>query len=182
MNANFIGDIKNALFNNSTIFLNAAVSYLNRGIDANMSHKILSIVNTQMAVEAALKYYIISRFGIRTILNSKYSSLSDDDIEKDYYSNKLKIKEFDTIKNFLKSTHNDLRFDSTKHKYLERFQNYRNKIVHLNYSFSEQEDKSIESDVIFVIAHILGTLMGDGYEFGQRVFMQEHLYQEEYKN
>ena len=61
-----------------------------------------AIVNLQFAMELALKSSVVSYCGIRTVLVSKQSNLSDSEIEDLYSANKLKVREFDDIKNFTK--------------------------------------------------------------------------------
>ena len=181
MTTSFVSEIKESLFRNAIVFLNAAVGDINRGLREDDSNELLAILHTQMAVEAALKAYIIENFGIKLILHSKYENLCENDIEKAYYNNELKVKEFDSLKNFTKREQSFLKFDSSRYKYLERFQNYRNKLIHFNYSFSPEEKQKMEKDIIYVIAHILGALMGNGFSRGQRIFMQDYLHEKEYK-
>ena len=90
-----------SLFRNAVIFLDSAIKYFNEGLDyhANM---VQSIVNLQFALELALKSLVTSQYGIRTILINKQKELKDSELEELYLANKLKVREYDDIKNYIK--------------------------------------------------------------------------------
>lgn len=89
------------LFRNAVIFIDSAISYINKGLDSYVN-MLQAIVNLQFAMELALKSSVVFCCGIRTILVSKQSCLSDSEIEELYVTNKLKIREYDEVKNFTK--------------------------------------------------------------------------------
>lgn len=89
------------LFRNAVIFIDSAIGYINKGLDSYVN-MLQAIVNLQFAMELALKSSVVSYCGIRTVLVSKQSNLSDSEIEDLYSANKLKVREFDDIKNFTK--------------------------------------------------------------------------------
>ena len=71
------------LFRNAVIFIDSAIGYINKGLD-NYVNMLQAIVNLQFAMELALKSSVVSCCGIRTILVSKQSCLSDSEIEELY--------------------------------------------------------------------------------------------------
>ena len=130
-------DVFDALIRNASTFLNCSICAINQGL-SNRNHKIIAIVNLQMALELAMKATIIENYGIGHIIQNLPEGTSDVEIQRKYESNDLRIKEFESIKNFLKANRM-FDFEKSEYKYMERFQLYRNKLVHFNYNFSEEE-------------------------------------------
>lgn len=161
------------LFRNAVIFIDSSIGYINKGLD-NYVNMLQAIVNLQFAMELALKSSVVSCCGIRTILVSKQSCLSDSEIEELYVTNKLKIREYDEIKNFTKGRERLYNFERKEYQYMEMFQKYRNCVLHSSYIFNEQERQSVEKDVIYALIHILGILMSEETGIENRKFMQEN--------
>ena len=67
------------LFQNTNIFLNAAIYNLNKGFDSH-NNRVLAVVSTQMALELAIKTRITKDYGIRIILEGDISSATNEDI------------------------------------------------------------------------------------------------------
>ena len=128
------------LFRNAVIFIDSAIGYINKGLD-NYVNMLQAIVNLQFAMELALKSSVVSCCGIRTILVSKQSCLSDSEIEELYVTNKLKIREFDDIKNFTKGKKHLYNFERKEYQYMELFQKYRNCVLHFCLHHTEAEKK-----------------------------------------
>lgn len=167
------------LFRNAIIFIDSAIGYVNRGVD-NYINMIQAIVNLQFAMELSLKSSVVSNCGIRAILISKQSILSDSEIEELYTTNRLKIREYDEIKNYTKRENWLYNFEKKEYQYMETFQKYRNSVLHSTYIFSEQERQHVEKDVIYALIHILGTLMSEETGMDNRKFMQEYLNASQY--
>ncbi|WP_369282216.1 hypothetical protein [Oscillibacter sp. GMB15532] len=171
-------EIYSSIFLNATVFLNSSIKSVNSGLNY-YKNKVLSIVNLQMALELAIKAKIVSDYGVVNILQNVNSDITDNELEEMYYSNKLIVREFDNLKNFLKSK-NRFNFDKPEYLYIERFQKWRNKLVHFNYSFSDEENSQIEKDIIHVLVYILGVLMSDDVNDDDRTYMQDHIDMDEY--
>ena len=60
-------EIVNQLYRNSTVFLNDAISHLNKGMES-YKDMVLAVVDIQMSLELAIKVRVAQDFGIRTIL------------------------------------------------------------------------------------------------------------------
>ena len=167
-----------SLFRNAVIFLDSAIKYFNEGLDyhANM---VQSIVNLQFALELALKSLVTSQYGIRTILINKQKELKDSELEELYLANKLKVREYDDIKNYIKGRGIYLVLIAKEYKYMEMFQKYRNCVLHSSYHFSVDEKKDIEKEIIYTLIHVLGILMSAEIT-EDRIFMQEYLNENEY--
>jgi hypothetical protein len=146
------------LFRNAVIFIDSAIGYINKGLDSYVN-MLQAIVNLQFAMELALKSSVVSYCGIRTVLVSRQSNLSDSEIEDLYSANKLKVREFDDIKNFTKGKKHLYNFERKEYQYMELFQKYRNCVLHSAYVFSEQERRDAEKDIMYALIHILGILM-----------------------
>ena len=152
------------LFRNAVIFIDSAIGYINKGLDSYVN-MLQAIVNLQFAMELALKSSVVSYCGIRTVLVSKQS--------------KLKVREFDDIKNFTKGKKHLYNFERKEYQYMELFQKYRNCVLHSAYVFSEQERRDAEKDIMYALIHILGILMS-GENTADRQFMQEYLNDSQY--
>lgn len=92
-------NIRQTIFANSIIFLNCAVSFLNKGLN-NDGNKVLTIVNLQMALELAIKVKLVDYYGLTCILKNVNKDILDSDLIEMYKQNKLKVNEFDQLKNF----------------------------------------------------------------------------------
>lgn len=167
------------LFRNAVIFIDSAIGYINKGLDSYVN-MLQAIVNLQFAMELALKSSVVSCCGIRTILVSKQSCLSDSEIEELYVTNKLKIREHDEVKNFTKRREHLYNFERKEYQYMEMFQKYRNCVLHSSYIINEQERQSVEKDAIYALIHILGILMSEETGIENRKFMQECLNDSQY--
>lgn len=176
---NFEKEFVRILFKNAVVFTDSAVRCINNGLD-NYVNMIQVIVNLQIAIELALKSSIALHCGIRTILVKKQEGLSDVEIENLYKQNKLKIREYDEIKNYTKGKRSLYNFERKEYQIMELFQKYRNSVLHSSYIFDEREKECVEKDVIYILIHILGILMSDETEMENRTFMQEYLNSNEY--
>ena len=174
--------IKTALFRNAIVFLNEAIYRFNLGID-NYDNKVLSIVDLQMSLELAIKFTIANYRSASIIFEEKsVAGLSDEKILSLFQDNKLKVKEFEKLKNFLKGDSFFSSELSSEFSYMEKFQNYRNKLVHQNYNFSEDEDAAIENDIIHIIVYILYRLLSNDISSSDyNEYLFEYIPQEEYK-
>lgn len=167
------------LFRNAIMFLDAGVGFINKGF-TTYRNMVQAIVNLQMAMELALKSSVVSYCGIRTVLNNKQSELSDLEIEELFNKNLLKIREYDDIKNYTKGKNHLYDFERKQYNYMEKFQKYRNCILHSSYIFTDEETKQMEKDIIYTLIHILGILISDETLIEERKYMQEYLNKHEY--
>ena len=167
-----------SLFRNAVIFLDSAIKYFNEGLDYHVN-MVQSIVNLQFALELALKSSVTSQYGIRTILINKQKELKDSELEELYLANKLKVREYDDIKNYIKGKGHLFGFNRKEYKYMEMFQKHRNCVLHSSYHFSVDEKKDIEKEIIYTLIHVLGILMSAEIT-EDRIFMQEYLNENEY--
>lgn len=170
-----------ALFQNSIIFLNDAIKHFNSDMQ-NHSVRILTVVEVQMAIELAMKYRIAEEYGSETIFDNVPSDIDNNELERLFIENKLITSEFENLKRFLKGKEEYCRKLSNEFKYMERFQLYRNKLVHLSYNFSQTELDELEDDVIHVIVYILHTLLSGKVSADEyRIFLYEYIEHKEYE-
>ena len=73
--------IEEDLLNNALIFLNVAIRYFNLGINQHQN-LVVAVVNLQLATELALKYFLVSSYGLNIILEKKSQGLSASEIKK----------------------------------------------------------------------------------------------------
>lgn len=179
---NYEIDFVNALFKNSIYFLDEAINSINCGV-SNQKNMTLAIINMQISLELALKSSLANHFGLRKILVEKQTNLSEDELQRLFEENGLKIKEYDSLKNFIKTSEGNIpayNFKKSQYKYMERFQKYRNQILHSLYIFGEDEIKQMERDLLYVFIHVIGVLLSDRTDYEYRSFVQEHLSTEVY--
>lgn len=169
----------NILFRNALIFIDSAISHINNGL-GDYKNMMQSVVNLQIAMELALKSSVVSHYGIRVVLIKKQSNLTDNEIETLFGENRLKIREYNDIKNYTKGKPMVYDFDKEDYSYMESFQAYRNNILHSSYIFSSEEEKNLEKSVIHTLIHILGVLMSEETALEDRTFLQEYLNKHEY--
>ena len=175
-----LDSITKNIFGNATIFLNDAIHHFNDGLDSR-NNKMLTIVALQMSLELAVKYKIARDYGIRFIFERITDSTTDAEIIDAYNNNSLRVKEFDATKNFLKAKREENTALSEEYAYMEKFQKYRNKLVHFDYNFSSSEEAELEDDIIHILVKILHTLMSDSeIENEDRFFFVELIQKDEY--
>lgn len=173
--------ISTIIFKNAIVFLNDSIYHFNCGIE-KYDYKILTVVEIQMALELAIKYRLVTDHDIRIIFEKVDNNYSEERIIDDFERNKLKVKEFDRLKNFLKSDPYYNEIFSHEFIYMEKFQLYRNKLVHSNYNFSEKENTELSDDIIHIIVYILHHLLSspiDDEEY--REFFYDYMVKEEYE-
>ncbi len=180
--------IFDTLINNSFLFLSEALSRLidrdpdgEGKLDTNLL--ILTCAELQISLELAIRATLVKSAGINCILKSDQASLLEPEIEELYSKTALKVTEFDKQKNFLKSS-NISRLTNKEFKEIDRFQVYRNKIVHFSCEFSDVQLTELRDKVLYYIVHVILVLLADtstgetpaeylqsklGFEFYKRV-------------
>lgn len=160
MSTNFEQDIYKQLQNNSIIFLNDGVERLlnkdNGDVDfIENDLLVLTCTSFQISIELAIKALILERYGIRKIIEVKYRTLSDNEIQELFLKNNLRTLEFDTNKNFIKTQ--KLIEDLTKDdfKIIDEFQKYRNRIAHFTYNFDNSDLYDFKDDLVYYLIHII---------------------------
>lgn len=168
------------LYQNASIFLNDAIIHLNKGIDS-YSDMLLAIVDIQMSLELAIKVRVAQDHGVTAILQHADAEISADELTQKYEKNSLRVKEFESLKNFLKSKREYNHILSGEYAYMERFQKYRNKLVHFDYNFSDEECVELESNIIHIIVYILHALLSSNISAEEyREFIFENIQSSEY--
>lgn len=169
------------LYQNASIFLNDAILHLNRGVDS-YSDMLLAVVDIQMSLELAIKVRIAQDYGIAAILEKADAGTSMEDLMQKYEMNSLRVKEFESVKNFLKSKQSYNEIFSSEYSYMERFQKYRNRLVHFDYNFSDLERVEMEKDIIHIIVYILHALLSSDISAEEyREFIFENIRSSEYE-
>ena len=175
----------NATSSNSILFLKKALSQLTKDSDTekpiDKEDAILSCIYIQLSLELAIKAVIIKRVGITSILDkSKHNKDSEEELLKKFNNNSIKVKEFDSLKNFVKANKQIFNLDKNHISYIEKFQNIRNKLVHMNYNFTIEEFENMKKDLIFVIAHIIIKLLAEDAKSLPSEFYIQHLNHQEF--
>lgn len=169
-------DIQEELYENSLLFLINSIPIITKEKKQGISKEeaILSSVSIQISLELAIKFYLANNYGIKAILLNKYKDDSDELIYEKFISNDLKTKEFDTLKNFIKSIRTSP-LNTSEINIIEKFQKYRNKLVHISYNFKENELDSIKADYIYLIVHVISKLLAEKYDYSPSELFREYL-------
>lgn len=175
--------ITDSLFKNAIVFFNDAIYHFNRWLENKAyADQILSIVNTQMALELAMKYKIAETVDVRIIFEAKsIHGLSIDQIYDAFQNNELRINEFEQLKNYMKSNKKLSTTFSSHFAYMDKFQNYRNKLVHQNYTFTPSEINQIENDIIHIFIYIIVEMLTDISAGEKDIIITDLINSNEYK-
>lgn len=177
-----------------TIFKNA-VLFLNRGIGEILTHNdrkdspldgeigIVSTLFIQMSIELALKAFLIKEQGVRSILLGRYQNKTEEYIFEKFENNTLHTKKYNDLKQILIDNEGLIWFSETDFDHLIQFQQFRNKLVHLNLFLGEADLYDLKYESIYVIVHIIVPLLSEiSFEFETpSEFYETHLNKEEYK-
>ena len=126
---------------------------------------ILSCSQVQIALELSVRAYLIREKGIDSVVDQSYMRKyhKNESIEQIYDCGELKVNDIDTVKIQLKGIRN---FFLTKDDFttIEKFQKYRNKIVHLCYPLQEGELESFRDGIMYYVVRIVLCMLYDNYE------------------
>lgn len=146
---------------NSAVFLRRAASELvsigDQG-DSAFDQERATVVTafTQMALELALASFLIRKRGLRSIIQGS-DNISDAEMEMKWRDNTLRTKRFEDNKALLEvaSPYTYEYFEGA----IDDFQQKRNKIVHLYYSFDEADRFDLKYRSAYILIHIVSKLM-----------------------
>ena len=162
--------IYQTVYGNAILFLKRAIKEIlsqenpNETFDVEIG--IVSSLFVQMTIELALKAFLIKNTGIRTILKQQYKDKSDDDILASFEKNELHTKKYNDLKKALIDNENLVWFDQIHIAHLDQFQQFRNKLIHLNLFLEYDDLVDLKGETIFVIIHILIPLLTEiSFEF-----------------
>lgn len=159
MIANFEEYTSDKLQRNAITFLkdglNRLVSSDTESDVINEELLILTCTSLQISIELATKALIIKKLGFRCILNPKQRKLTDRALILHFQDNKIRTLDFDVQKNLVKSKNLIEDFSKEEFKIIEKFQQYRNKIVHFSYEFAQSDLNNIKSDIIYYFVHVI---------------------------
>ena len=167
-----IREIYKTIKDNGSLFLRKAVETLAgdcKWEDAPLDREIaiVACVFLQMAVELLTKAAIIRKEGIWAILDNRNKSEdSETDLIMNFAKKKIKTAPFWRLKKFLKQNEEVFHLDKNDWYFMDLFQELRNKLIHLNYNFDENELVDLKTDMTYVVAHVVPRLIGDGDENG----------------
>lgn len=120
----------------------------------------LSCAELQISLELAIRAAVIHHAGIAYVLKPDQKKLTEERIIEHYTDNTIKVEDFDMQKNLLKSR-GCTSLHKEDFKTIDRFQRYRNKIVHLCCEFEAEEMKSLRDDILYYVVNVVLRLLGD---------------------
>jgi hypothetical protein len=157
--------IFDSLVNNSFLFLSEALKRLldkdKKEIEEiDIDLLTLTCAELQISLELAVRATLVYYEGVRSVLVNKQKELKELDLVQLFTKNTLKVEDFDKQKNYLKSK-NLTRLTKQEFKEIDRFQTYRNKIVHFTCSFDDAELTTLRDDLLYYIIHVILVLLTD---------------------
>ena len=164
-----MNDFENMLYStvvhNSLLFLEEGVkSMIGDGEKFTTDSMVLACTNIQIALELAMRAYILRNKGLEYIIDKKQKKEhTDEEIEKLYAANQLKVIEFDAMKNQLKGKEAST-FKKDDFQIIEDFQTYRNKLVHFCCPLKDDEMSELRDRLMYYVVRVVLCLLYDNYE------------------
>lgn len=150
---------------NSLLFLEDGVKRLINDRDHPLADTlILSCSDIQIALELAMRAFVIREKGLESILDRKQQGrYTYEELERLYLDNKLKVIEFESLKNQLKGKDFDV-FRKEDFLIIEEFQTLRNKMVHFCCPLEEKELYTLREKLMYYVVRVVLCLLSDKYE------------------
>lgn len=120
----------------------------------------LTCAELQIALELAMRAVVIWRDGIGAVLKSDQKGLKEADIIRHYNNKTLKVEDFEKLKNYLKKR-GGTSLKKNEFDDIERFQTYRNKIVHFACEFSDENLQTFRNEILYYIVHVVLVLLSE---------------------
>ena len=154
-----------SVVHNSLLFLEEGVKRMvKNGRSILEDTLVLSCTNIQISLELAMRAYLVRVKGLDSILNRKQQGkFTDEEKAKLYQDNKLKVVEFDGLKNQLKGKEFDV-FKKEDFTIIDEFQTLRNKMVHFCCFLEEGELFDLREKLMFYVVRVVLCLLYDKYE------------------
>jgi len=173
-------EIYYTLFNNSLIFFNKSIDLIlkhKNGSSVGREDAIFLCLYTQFTIELAIKASIVHSCGIEEILDIRRHKNDDlQDIYNKFQNNIIHTKKFEELKLYILRNKEAFKFKEFDFNYVNNFQRLRNKIVHINYNFSEIELETLIYSIIYVLTRFVVRLLGSSYN-NISLFLSDHIKQ-----
>lgn len=150
---------------NSLLFLEEGVKRLiGEGKHYETDAMVLACTNIQIALELAMRAYILRKKGLEFIVDKKQKvNNTEEELERLYAENRLKVIEFDAMKNQLKGKDESV-FKKEDFQIIDDFQTYRNKLVHFCCTLEEEEMWKMRERLMYYVVRVVLCLLYDNYE------------------
>ena len=150
---------------NSLLFLEDGVkSLITDGQKGITDTIVLSCTSIQISLELAMRAYLLRNKGLDYILEKdQRKNYTDEEKEKLYQDNKLKVTEFEAMKNQLKGKDISV-FKKEDFRIIDDFQLYRNRLVHFCCSLNENEMLELREKLMYYVVRVVLCLLYDNYE------------------
>ena len=125
---------------------------------------VLSCTSIQISLELAMRAYILRNKGLEFIIVKKQKdNNTDEEIEKLYAENRLKVIEFEALKNQLKEKDASV-FTKEDYQIIDDFQTYRNKLMHFCCPLDNNELSKLKENLMYYVVRVVLCLLYDNYE------------------
>lgn len=169
MVSGFEHEIYKSVVHNAALFLKEGVKILFR--DGNFSKRslnrdtfVLAASNIQIAMELAIKSYLIYHKGLKSVVISKQANKSIEELERLYRRNLLKSQEFNAVCKQLNGLDIDISLPKSQRQNIERFQQYRNQLIHLACNVENDELGTMRDSLLIYSINTVMFLMFDQYQ------------------
>jgi hypothetical protein len=171
---NFEHTLYDSMVHNSLLFLENGVRILIQSNNENIRDKIiLSCSNIQISLELAMRAFILQERGIQSIVDKKHQNSPIDELEKLFNDRKLKVLEFEALKNQLKGQEFKKQLKDGKMVALfakedmdviDDFQTYRNKLVHFCCHLEDDTLEDLQNRLLYYVVRIVLCLLYNNFE------------------
>lgn len=161
----FEHELYNTIVNNALLFLKGGATSLlveNKGTNTR-DIVILSIANLQISLELAMRAFMIREKGMDSIVDQGHAHKQNKSIEQLYSENNLKVNEFEKMHRMFKGKDIDI-LTSEDLKIVDKFQTYRNKIVHMCCRLDDDSLSELKEELIYYMVQIVIRLLYDNYD------------------
>ena len=150
---------------NSLLFLEDGIKkLLSAGKESITDTIVLSCTSIQISLELAMRAYILKVKGLEFILDPKQKrENSNEEIEKLYVDNRLKVTGFDAMKNQLREKGASA-FTKEDFQIIDEFQTYRNKLVHFCCQLEIDEIWNLREKLMYYVVRVILCLLYDNYK------------------
>ena len=153
---------------NSWRFLRRAIKELIKhddSTDQGLTNELAIFATTyiQISFELALVSHYLKKDGLRGIAKENEKSLTEDELTLKFESNNLNTKSFNTLKKQAIEDEIFLYIENDIY-YIDNFQNIRNKLMHLNYEFDQNELYDLKYELCYFIVKIIIPILSEEYD------------------
>lgn len=162
-------EIYNTVSHNAGLFLNEGAKHMfdlegNLLPTLSVDDFVLAVSNLQIAMELAIRSYILYNKGIKPLLYKSDREKTEADLRTLYETKRLKVLDFETISNQLKGIdYQDLKLTREQRNLMSNFQTYRNKLLHFACPIEINDINSLRKSLLLYSINTVMYLLSNKY-------------------